>query len=62
MDFHCASDPCMPAAHRRGPIAIWLLVALIGAVLGAAMVAAALTTDTRDFASRHATVLRTQAL
>jgi hypothetical protein len=61
MDFHSCHDNCF--THRpRSPIAVWLMVAFIGAVLGAATVAAALSTDTRDFASRHGTVLRTQAL
>jgi hypothetical protein len=62
MDFHCSPDPCMQLPHRRGPLVAWLLVALIGTILGVAMVAAALTTDTRDFASRHTTVLKTQVL
>ncbi len=45
----------------RGPAPVWLLVALIGVVLGAASVAAALTVDNRDFAARHASVLASRA-
>jgi hypothetical protein len=37
-------------------------VALIGVVLGGAAIAASLTIDTRDFATRHGTVLETRAL
>ena len=48
-------------ARPRGPAPVWLLVALIGVVLGAASVAAALTVDNRDFAARHASVLASRA-
>jgi hypothetical protein len=62
MDFPYATAPLRFAPAPRRPIAVWLLVALIGLVLGAAALAAAVSTDTRDFATRHGTVLRTQAL
>jgi hypothetical protein len=62
MDFDfTAQDPAL-TRRPRGPIAVWLLAAFIGAVLGVATVAANLTTDTRDFVARHATVLKSQAL
>lgn len=62
MDFQFSADDPALTRRPRGPIAVWLLAAFIGAVLGVATVAAALATDTRDFAARHATVLKTQAL
>ena len=46
----------------QGPIAAWMLVALIGLVLGTAALAAAFATDSRDFAARHGTVLQSRAL
>jgi hypothetical protein len=58
MDFHLPltpDDSLVP--RRRGPVPLWMLVALIGVVLVASMVAASLVTDTRDFAQRHASVL-----
>jgi hypothetical protein len=48
--------------RARGPFAPWLLATLIGVVLGVAAIAAALTTDTRDFAARHQGVHAGQAL
>lgn len=62
MDFPYAADDPALAQRARGPLAAWLLVALIGLILGAAALAAAFTTDTRDFAARHGTVLQTRAL
>jgi hypothetical protein len=61
MDSPFYGDPEM-ARRARAPVAIWVLLALIGIVLGAASLLAAVTTDTRDFAARHATVLATQNL
>jgi hypothetical protein len=61
MDVRLAPQCCLRSLPRRA-VAPWLMLALICAVLGAAMVAAALATDTRGFAARHGTVLRTQAL
>lgn len=49
-------------SRRHGPVRLWMLVTLIGVVLGAAVVLAGLAADTRDVAHRHATVLRSQAL
>lgn len=62
MDF-----PYVPADHQelrrsRRPIALWMLMALIGFVLAGAALAASCTTDTRDFAARHGAVLATRAL
>ena len=57
MDSPFYGDPAL-ARRARGPVAIWLLLAVIGIVLGAAALLAAMTTDTRDFASRHATVVQ----
>lgn len=54
-------DPAL-ARHPHGPLAAWLVVALVGLALGAAALAAAFTTDTRDFAARHGTVLQACAL
>lgn len=48
--------------RRRGPVALWALLALIGLVLGGAALAAANVADTRDFAARHGSVLGTRAL
>lgn len=61
MDSPFYGEPEM-ARRARGPVAIWVLVAIIGVVLGAAALLAAVTTDTRDFATRHATVLESRAL
>ena len=49
-------------ARRRRPVSLWLLLAMIGFVLGAATIAAATTTDTRDFAARHGTVVPARIL
>lgn len=54
-------DPEM-VRHARAPVPVWLLLALVGVVLGAVSLAAALATDTRDFATRHATVLESRIL
>lgn len=61
MDSPFYGDPEM-ARRARGPVAIWVLLAVIGIVLGAAAFLAAVTTDTRDFATRHATVLASRNL
>ena len=58
MDSPFYGDPDM-ARRARGPVAIWILLALIGVVLLTGAILAAVTTDTRDFATRHATVLAT---
>ena len=58
MDFH-RFDECERA---RGPIALWMLAVLIGVVLGTAALAAAFTTDSRDFAARHQAVHGRHAL
>ena len=61
MDSPFYGDPQM-ARRARGPVAIWLLVAVIGIVLGSASILAAVTVDTRDFGARHSTVLESRAL
>jgi hypothetical protein len=48
--------------RSRGPVALWMLAALIGIVLGVAALAGSSVTDTRDFATRHGRVLASQAL
>lgn len=62
MDFPYSPEDA--ALHRRArkPLGIWVMLAVIGVVLGGAAIAASLTTDTRDFAARHGTVLTTRAL
>jgi hypothetical protein len=62
MDYPLSANDLSHTPRARGPVAIWFLVALIGIVLGGAALAAALTTDTRDYAARHASVLRSHAL
>ena len=61
MDSPFYGDPEL-ARRARGPVAIWLLLTLIGVVLAAVSVLAAFATDTRDFAARHHTVLESRAL
>jgi hypothetical protein len=61
MDSPFYGDPDL-ARRARAPVALWVLMALIGIVLGAAALLAAFTTDTRDFAKRHATVLESRVL
>lgn len=61
MDFPYPPVESMPE-RARNPIALWLLLAMIGLVLGGAALAASFTTDTRDFAARHSPVLATRAL
>jgi hypothetical protein len=63
MDFHLPLTPDDSLVPRRhGPVRIWIMVAVMGVILGIAMVAAGVSTDTRDFAHRHASVLPSQAL
>jgi hypothetical protein len=61
MDSPFYGDPEL-GRRARGPVAIWILVAVIGVVLGTMSILAAFTTDTRDFAARHRTVLESRAL
>ena len=56
------NDPLLRQHHPRRPVAVWMLAAAIGIVLGTAAIGAAFSSDTRDFATRHGSVLRTQAL
>jgi hypothetical protein len=62
MDFPYSTDDCALDRRGRKPVSLWLMVALIGIILGGAALAASLSTDTRDFAARHGTVLTTRAL
>lgn len=61
MDFPLCCD-AVPVRRMRSPVALWLLLASIGVVVGIAALAAALATDTREFASRHGTALAPRAL
>jgi len=61
MDSPFYGDPEM-ARRARGPVAIWILAAVIGVVLGSISLLAAFSHDTRDFAHRHSTVLESRAL
>jgi hypothetical protein len=58
--LHLSHDPLL-APRDRGPVAIWLLAALIGLVLGVAALVSALASDSRDFVARHC-VLSTRAM
>jgi len=62
MDFPLSTHETVCLPPGRKPVAIWFLIALIGVVLGGAVLAAALSTDSRDYAARHASVLKTRAL
>jgi hypothetical protein len=63
MDFpFYPDDSAYELSRRRGPVAIWALLAVIGLVLACAAIGAASVTDTRDFAARHGSVLATRAL
>ncbi len=62
MDFPFSPDDTALERRVHNPRAAWLLVALIGLILGGAALAASFTTDTRDFAARHGTVLATRYL
>lgn len=50
-DFDPRNDGCCWKARR--PALAWMLVALVAAFLGLALVAAAVTPDTRNFNERH---------
>ena len=62
MDFPYVPEETSDPRRAGNPRAIWWMLALIVVVLGAAALAAGLSIDTRDFAARHHTVLKTQAL
>lgn len=59
--LYLSQDPLL-APRERGPVAIWMLIALIGLVLGGAALASAFATDSGDFAARHGSVLATCVL
>jgi hypothetical protein len=50
-DLDPRPDDTCPSARR--PLAVWILLAIIVAVLGAAAIAASVTPDTRTFVQRH---------
>ena len=58
--YGCEQGECPRPAAR--PAALWILVAIIGVVLGGAALAASLATDTRDFAARHQSVLSARVI
>ena len=63
MDLHLPLSPddtLVP--RRRRPVPLWMLVALIGVILGGAVVLAGVVTDERDFAHRHASIPHARAL
>ena len=62
MDFPYTPDDRALERRTHNPLAVWLLMALIGFVLGGAALAASCVSDTRDFATRHGSVLATRAL
>jgi hypothetical protein len=61
MDFPYVAEST-DERRARHPVTLWLLVALIGFILGGASLAACFATDARDFAARHGAVLGTRAL
>lgn len=63
LDYRCMrNDRCEAERHVRRPGAIWILVVAIGVILGAAALAASVTTDTRDFAAKHHSVLSARVI
>jgi len=62
MDFPYSPEGAAFERRAYNPVAVWLLVAMIGFILGGAALAAGCSTDTRDFAARHASVLKSSAL
>ena len=52
----------VPLCRRGRPLPAWIPILLIVTVLGITAFAASQVTDTRDFATRHATVLPRTAL
>jgi hypothetical protein len=62
MDFRPDRDGCCEAPRPAKPALAWILVAIIGVVLGGAALAASLSTDTRDFAAKHHSVLKSRVI
>ena len=63
MDFRLPLSPADSLVPRaRGPVPVWIVVALVGLVLGLAVAAAGVVTDERSYAQQHGVVLRSQAL
>ena len=63
MDFRLPLSPDDTLVPRpRGPVPVWMLIAMIGLVLGIALAAAGVVTDERDYAQQHGVVLPSRAL
>jgi hypothetical protein len=62
LDYRPARDGCREAPRPAKPAAAWILVAVIGVVLGGAALAASFSTDTRDYAARHQSVLKARVI
>lgn len=62
MDYRPADDGCCEAPRAARPAAMWILVALIGVVLGGAAILGSLSTDTRDYAAKHQSVLKARVI
>jgi len=62
MDYRVARDGCCEAPRPARPAAAWVLVAIIGVILGAAALAASLSTDSRDYAAKHQSVLKSRVI
>ena len=52
MDCPYCPDVRHPTSPPRAPLSLWAPIALIAVVLGAAALASALSTDTREFGDR----------
>lgn len=63
MDFRLPLSPDDTLVPRkRGPVPAWIMLAVVGVVLGIAVAVAGTVTDERDYAHQHGAVLRSQAL
>lgn len=63
MDFRLPLSPDDALVPRkRGPVPVWIMLAVVGLILGIAVAAAGAVTDERDYAHQHGVVLRSQAL
>jgi len=62
MDPRVTRDGCCEAPHAVKPGAAWILAVVIGVILGAAALVASLSTDTRDFAAKHQSVLKSRVI
>ena len=62
MDYRPARDGSCEAPRPARPAAAWILVAVIGVVLGGAALLASVSTDTRDYSSKHQSVLKSRVI